>query len=60
MCSDSKNPLRFGLSNDDLNQISEWEDEYCSNECAVRHCKDVFAEFVAAKLSEAENGNGET
>ena len=27
---------------------SEWEDEYCSNECAVRHCKDVFTSFVAA------------
>ena len=24
-----------------------WEDEYCSNECAIRHCKDVFAAFVA-------------
>ena len=24
----------------------EWEDEYCSNECAVQHCKDVFAAFV--------------
>lgn len=26
----------------------EWEDEYCSNECAVQHCKDVFAAFVRA------------
>ena len=35
----------------------EWEDEYCSNECAVRHCKDVFAEFVASKMKAAQNGN---
>lgn len=26
---------------------SEWDGEYCSNECAVGHCKDVFAAWVA-------------
>lgn len=26
---------------------SEWDDEYCSDECAVGHCKDVFALWVA-------------
>ncbi len=30
----------------------EWEDEYCSNECAVKHCKDIFAAFVS--------GNGQS
>ena len=25
---------------------SEWDGEYCSNECAVGHCKDVFAAWV--------------
>ena len=25
----------------------EWDDEYCSNECAVGHCKDVFAAWQA-------------
>jgi len=26
---------------------SEWDDEYCSNECAVVHCKNVFAAWVS-------------
>ena len=26
---------------------SEWDGEYCCNECAVGHCKDVFAAWVA-------------
>lgn len=26
---------------------SEWDDEYCSNECAVGHCKDVFTRWVS-------------
>ena len=26
---------------------AEWDGEYCSNECAVGHCKDVFAAWVA-------------
>jgi hypothetical protein len=25
----------------------EWEDEYCSNECAVQHCKNVFRMWVS-------------
>ncbi len=25
---------------------AEWEDEYCSNECVVSHCKDVFAAWI--------------
>ncbi|BES95311.1 FAD1 flavin adenine dinucleotide synthetase homolog (S. cerevisiae) [Nesidiocoris tenuis] len=28
---------------------SEWEDEYCSNECVVTHCRDVFNSWVASK-----------
>ncbi|XP_034256843.1 TOX high mobility group box family member 4-like isoform X1 [Thrips palmi] len=27
---------------------SEWEDEYCSNECVVSHCRDVFSSWVAS------------
>lgn len=26
---------------------SEWDEEYCSNECAVEHCKDVFNLWIA-------------
>ena len=29
----------------------EWEDEYCSNECVVAHCSDVFADWVAGNQS---------
>ncbi len=25
---------------------AEWEDEYCSNDCAVQHCKNIFQAFV--------------
>uniref|UniRef100_A0AAG5DX27 Uncharacterized protein n=1 Tax=Anopheles atroparvus TaxID=41427 RepID=A0AAG5DX27_ANOAO len=24
---------------------TDWEDEYCSNECVVAHCRDVFGSF---------------
>lgn len=27
----------------------EWDDEYCSSECVVAHCKDVFAAWVAKR-----------
>ncbi|XP_046680610.1 TOX high mobility group box family member 4-like [Homalodisca vitripennis] len=29
----------------------EWEDEYCSNECVVTHCRDVFNSWVASSQS---------
>ncbi|XP_024084663.1 thymocyte selection-associated high mobility group box protein TOX-like isoform X2 [Cimex lectularius] len=32
---------------------SEWEDEYCSNECVVTHCKDVFSSWVASNQNSA-------
>ena len=36
----------------------EWEDEYCSNSCAVQHCKDVFAAFVnSSKRGQPVNGS---
>ncbi|CAH4029605.1 unnamed protein product [Pieris brassicae] len=30
---------------------SEWEDEYCSNECVVSHCRDVFSSWVASNAN---------
>ena len=33
----------------------EWEDEYCSNECVVAHCEDVFNDWVAANVAEQES-----
>uniref|UniRef100_A0A1B6DWA1 TOX high mobility group box family member 4 n=1 Tax=Clastoptera arizonana TaxID=38151 RepID=A0A1B6DWA1_9HEMI len=34
---------------------SEWEDEYCSNECCVHHCKDVFNTWVASNQHQIPN-----
>ena len=34
----------------------EWEDEYCCNECAIRHCKDIFAAFVDGKMRDENVG----
>ncbi len=28
----------------------DWEDEYCSNECAVKHCGDVFGKWIQNKM----------
>ncbi|XP_045491404.1 TOX high mobility group box family member 3-like isoform X2 [Colias croceus] len=30
---------------------SEWENEYCSNECVVSHCRDVFSSWVASNTN---------
>lgn len=29
----------------------DWDGEFCSNECAVLHCKSVFADFVSKNIS---------
>ena len=39
--------IRKGCAHKAVRNI-EWEDEYCSNECVVAHCKDVFKEWVQA------------
>ncbi|XP_071958090.1 uncharacterized protein [Antedon mediterranea] len=31
----------------------EWDNEYCSNECVVSHCRDVFTAWVAASTTNA-------
>ena len=30
----------------------EWEGEYCSNECVVRHCKNVFDAYTTQTMAE--------
>ena len=30
----------------------EWEDEFCSNECAVKHCKKVFSQYILERAME--------
>lgn len=39
--------IRLGCSNPAISN-PEWEDEYCSNECVVRHCKNVFSKWIAS------------
>lgn len=29
----------------------DWDSEYCSNECVVKHCRDVFLAWVASRNS---------
>ncbi|XP_032093477.1 TOX high mobility group box family member 4 isoform X2 [Thamnophis elegans] len=30
---------------------SDWDNEYCSNECVVKHCRDVFLAWLASRNS---------
>ncbi|XP_018374273.1 PREDICTED: TOX high mobility group box family member 3 [Trachymyrmex cornetzi] len=34
---------------------NEWEDEYCSNECVVSHCRDVFNTWVSSNQNSQQN-----
>ncbi|XP_011879202.1 PREDICTED: TOX high mobility group box family member 3-like isoform X2 [Vollenhovia emeryi] len=34
---------------------NEWEDEYCSNECVVSHCRDVFNTWVSSNQNPQQN-----
>ncbi|KAG8200694.1 hypothetical protein JTE90_022311 [Oedothorax gibbosus] len=40
--------LRNGCSNPAIDS-PDWDREYCSSECVVSHCKDVFATWVAQR-----------
>jgi len=47
---------KFCIRNGCPNQAvanSEWENEYCSNECVVTHCRDVFSRWVASNQNAA-------
>ncbi|XP_037869150.1 TOX high mobility group box family member 3 isoform X3 [Bombyx mori] len=46
----SNSCIRQGCTNPAISN-SEWEDEYCSNECVVSHCRDVFSSWVASNNS---------
>ncbi|XP_066157145.1 TOX high mobility group box family member 4 isoform X2 [Euwallacea fornicatus] len=46
--------IRHGCPNQAISN-PEWEDEYCSNECVVSHCRDVFSNWVAANKSQQQN-----
>ncbi|KAK4301403.1 hypothetical protein Pmani_026452 [Petrolisthes manimaculis] len=45
--SSGPNCIRSGCTNPAVHN-PEWEDEYCSNECVVSHCRDVFSNWVAS------------
>ncbi|XP_052818752.1 TOX high mobility group box family member 4-like [Mya arenaria] len=38
--------IRTGCNNRAIDNIG-WDNEYCSNECVVSHCRDVFTAWVA-------------
>lgn len=50
----SQNCIRTGCTN--LATVSvDWEDEYCSNECVITHCRDVFGNWVQNQVAQTQN-----
>ncbi|XP_066483806.1 TOX high mobility group box family member 4 [Tiliqua scincoides] len=42
--------IRVGCDNPPVAN-SDWDNEYCSNECVVKHCRDVFLAWLASRNS---------
>uniref|UniRef100_A0A670YXP9 HMG box domain-containing protein n=1 Tax=Pseudonaja textilis TaxID=8673 RepID=A0A670YXP9_PSETE len=42
--------IRMGCDNPPVVN-SDWDNEYCSNECVVKHCRDVFLAWLASRNS---------
>lgn len=42
--------IRAGCNNPGVHN-PEWEDEYCSTDCVVSHCRDVFNTWVAGNVT---------
>uniref|UniRef100_A0A8C5M2H3 HMG box domain-containing protein n=1 Tax=Leptobrachium leishanense TaxID=445787 RepID=A0A8C5M2H3_9ANUR len=40
--------VRSGCENPPV-ECKDWDNEYCSNECVVKHCKDTFTAWIAAR-----------
>ncbi|KAM4810193.1 TOX high mobility group box family member 4 [Rhinophrynus dorsalis] len=40
--------VRSGCENPPV-ESKDWDNEYCSNECVVKHCRDTFLAWVAAR-----------
>ncbi|KAJ7313088.1 hypothetical protein JRQ81_004356 [Phrynocephalus forsythii] len=40
--------IRAGCENPPVAN-SDWDNEYCSNECVVKHCRDVFLAWLASR-----------
>ncbi|XP_075597486.1 TOX high mobility group box family member 4 [Balearica regulorum gibbericeps] len=50
VADDSPRPrcLRAGCENPPV-ASGDWDEEYCSSECVVKHCRDVFLAWLAAR-----------
>lgn len=44
--------IRAGCTNAAIVSV-DWEDEYCSNECCLSHCKNVFANWIQSNQQNA-------
>lgn len=44
----AQNCIRIGCTNAAI-VSNDWEDEYCSNECVITHCRDVFGNWVQSQ-----------
>lgn len=42
--------IRIGCTNPAI-VSNDWEDEYCSYECVITHCRDVFGNWVHTQSS---------
>lgn len=40
--------VRAGCDNPPV-ASGDWDEEYCSSECVVKHCRDVFLAWLAAR-----------
>jgi hypothetical protein len=52
------NAVQYCIRNGCTNQAivsQDWEDEYCSNECVIKHCKDVFALWAQNNSNQQPN-----
>lgn len=43
--NNAQNCIRIGCTNPAI-VSNDWEDEYCSYECVITHCRDVFGNWV--------------
>ncbi|KAM9510386.1 TOX high mobility group box family member 4 [Guaruba guarouba] len=46
--------IRAGCGNAPV-ASAEWDEEYCSSECVVRHCRDVFLAWLSARNAGANS-----
>lgn len=46
--ANGQNCIRKGCTNSAI-VSPDWEDEYCSNECVVTHCRDVFSNWISSQ-----------